>query len=299
MCQLSPVPFHGDTIFCINHQGQPYTPMRPIVENMGLNWASQSTKLTTNKERWSVAIIATVAQDGVEREMLSIPVRKLPAYLASINPKKVRPELRAKIELYQAESDDALWNYWMKGRAERSAQSSDAPLTPDQQCTLRALVKARVESLPPDARSKGIYPQIWGRFNNHFRIARYSQLPQSRMSEAIEYLTKMEITQRALENPKPKALPASYPLLAEAGASCMAEILNLRGSLFKASVDLKAVMQMGLSHGNSQNLGEVQRTFSQSLGQSVDAFFMSINHNMIAIEHMFRAFMEAEKLIHG
>lgn len=298
MCQLSPVPFHGDTIFCIEHHNQPYTPAKPIVENLGLAWQAQARKLTENKGRWGVIIMVIPSESG-EQQTLCLPVRKLPAYLASINPKKVRPELRAKIELYQAESDDALWNYWMKGRAERSAQSSDAPLTPDQQCTLRALVKARVESLPLDARSKGIYPQIWGRFNNHFRIARYSQLPQSLMSAAIEYLAKMEITQRAVDNPEPKALPASYPLLAEAGASCMAEILNLRGSLFKASVDLKAVMQMGLSHGNSQNLGEVQRAFSQSLGQSVDAFFMSINHNMIAIEHMFRAFMEAEKLIHG
>lgn len=298
MCQLSPVPFHGDTIFCINHHNQPYTPAKPIVENLGLGWASQSQKLNANRERWGVTIIVIPSESG-EQQTLCIPVRKLPAYLASINPKKVRPELRPKIELYQAESDDALWNYWMKGRVERSAQNSDAPLTPDQQCTLRALVKARVESLPADTRSKGIYPQIWGRFNNHFRIARYSQLPQSRMSEAIEYLTKMELGQQAVESPTAKALPAGYPPLAEAGASCMAEILNLRGSLFKASVDLKAIMQMGLSHGNGQNLGEVQRAFAQSLGQSVDAFFMSINHNMIAIEHMFRAFMEAEKLIHG
>ena len=35
MCQLSPVTFHGDTIVCIDYQNQPYTPMRPIVENIG------------------------------------------------------------------------------------------------------------------------------------------------------------------------------------------------------------------------------------------------------------------------
>ena len=127
MCQLSPVTFHGDTIFCIDYQSQPYTPMKPIVENMGLDWGSQSVKLNANKERWTVAIIATVAQDGSEREMLCMPVRKLPSYLNSINPRKVRPELRAKIELYQAESDDALWNYWMHGRAERSAPNPSPP----------------------------------------------------------------------------------------------------------------------------------------------------------------------------
>ena len=117
MCQLSPVTFHGDTIFCLDYQNQPYTPMRPIVENMGLDWSAQAAKFRANKERWTVVIITTVAQDGNEREMLCMPVRKLPSYLNSINPRKVRPELRAKIELYQAESDDALWNYWMHGRA--------------------------------------------------------------------------------------------------------------------------------------------------------------------------------------
>lgn len=210
MCELSPVTFHGDTIFCIDYQNQPFTPMRPIVENMGLGWASQSQKLNANKERWTVTNIVTVAQDGVEREMLSMPVRKLPAWLNSINPKKVRPELRAKIELYQAESDDALWNYWMNGRAEREPAEnldtlppSDAPLTPDQQCTLQAIVKAKVEGIPAEQRGKGLYPQIWSRFNNYFRLGSYKQLPQRRMSEAVTYLTQMELT--------PKALPAGNP----------------------------------------------------------------------------------------
>lgn len=100
MCQLFPVPFHGDTIFCIDYQNQPYTPMKPIVENMGLVWAAQSVKLNANKERWGVSIIE-IPSNGGEQEMLCMPVRKLPSYLNSINPRKVRPELRAKIELYQ------------------------------------------------------------------------------------------------------------------------------------------------------------------------------------------------------
>ncbi len=131
MCELSPVTFHGDTIFCIEHQNQPYAPMRPIVENMGLDWKSQSAKLNANKGRWAtVAIITTVAQDGREREMLCLPVRKLPAFLASINPRKVRPELRERIELYQAECDDALWNYWMHGKAERPARNIADDIVP-------------------------------------------------------------------------------------------------------------------------------------------------------------------------
>ena len=178
MCQLSPVPFHGDTIFCIDYQDQPYTPMRPIVENMGLDWGGQAVKLKANKERWTVEIISTVAQDGIEREMLSMPVRKLPSYLNSINPRKVRPELRERIELYQAESDDALWNYWMHGRAERPApqpQPADGPLTPALRAELKAIVDAKLSTAPADVQGKA-RAEIWTRFNRHFKIAEYAQL---------------------------------------------------------------------------------------------------------------------------
>lgn len=118
MCQLSPVPFHGDTIFCVEHEGQPYSPLKPIVENMGLDWKVQYRKISANKDRWGM-VIMTIPSAGGEQKMLCLPLRKLAAWLASINPKKVRQELRTKIELYQAESDDALWNYWMKGKADR------------------------------------------------------------------------------------------------------------------------------------------------------------------------------------
>ena len=217
MCKLNPITFHGDTIFCIDYCGEPYTPMKPIIENMGLGWASQTQKLNANKERWGVTIIVTPT-DGGEQETLCMPVRKLPAYLNTINPKKVKIAIRDRVILYQNESDNALWDYWTKGRAERKQHLDpephnqpqptqpalpplDAPITPDQQCTLQSLVKARVDAIPQEERTNAIYPQIWGRFKNHFRIAKYNQLPQTRLAEAIEYLAKLEIKKSKKQQP--------------------------------------------------------------------------------------------------
>lgn len=77
---------------------------------------------------------------------------------------------------------------------------ADASLTPDQQCIIRAIVKARIDG---KGLNKGqvmsMYQQVWSRFNNHFRIPRYSELPQSRMSEAVEYLVSMEVRPRKVE----------------------------------------------------------------------------------------------------
>lgn len=89
--------------------------------------------------------------------------------------------------------------------------ASDAPITPDQQCTLQALVKARVESIPKAERPKGLYPQIWSRFNNHFRIARYCQLPQSRLSEAIAYLARMDLAPALPSAPLPAPKQDNVP----------------------------------------------------------------------------------------
>lgn len=118
---LSPVSFHGDTIFCTTIDGQPFAPVKPIIENLGLGWASQSQKLNANQERWGITIIVIPSESGDQRT-LCMPVRKLPAFLASINPNKVKAELRPKIELYQAECDNALWDYWTKGKAERPVE---------------------------------------------------------------------------------------------------------------------------------------------------------------------------------
>lgn len=228
MCKLSPVPFHGDTIFCIDYQNQPFTPMRPIVENMGLDWGGQAVKLKANKERWTVEMISTVAQDGVEREMLSMPVRKLPAWLNSINPKKVRAELRPKIELYQAESDDALWNYWMNGRAEQpsreSVEVSGTLLPPELRSELKGIVDAKLSTYPASVQGKA-RSEIWTRFNRHFRIAEYAQLPAERMAEARDYLIELEVKSLKALPTAPTAVPGVEEDLAFIRA-CTREIME-------------------------------------------------------------------------
>lgn len=117
--QLEPVPFHGDTIFAVEHNGEPFAPVRPITENMGLAWKPQFVKLMANKERWGVTIMVTPSAGGLQ-DTVCIPVRKVAGFLSTIHHKKVKPELQAKILAYQNECDDALWQYWTTGRAERS-----------------------------------------------------------------------------------------------------------------------------------------------------------------------------------
>jgi len=117
MYELQSVSFHNDTVYLVNNDGVPYFPVRPLVENMGLTWQGQHIKLTTQKKWSTVTMITTVAADGKQRKMLCLPLRKLPAFLYSIEADKVRPDLKEKVEIYQEECDEVLWNYWTKGFA--------------------------------------------------------------------------------------------------------------------------------------------------------------------------------------
>lgn len=59
--------------------------MRPVVEGMGLDWASQLTKLKESQSRFNHCDIASVGADGRQREMTCIPLRRYPMWLATIN----------------------------------------------------------------------------------------------------------------------------------------------------------------------------------------------------------------------
>src|SRR5690554_6507938 len=116
--QLMPVPFYEDTVVLVGQGNEPLVAMKPVVVNMGLSWDGQLRKLGEKFNSVTCVTTATGA-DGKQYEMICLLLRKLPACLYSINPSRVKPELRDKIIRYQEECDDALWDYWTKGSAVR------------------------------------------------------------------------------------------------------------------------------------------------------------------------------------
>jgi len=118
---LVAIDFHGDQIVTFQKGGEPFVAMRRVVENIGLAWQSQHIKLREQADRFNCHDMVTVGADGKSREMLAMPVAKLPLWLATINPNKITdPAKRQKVEWYQSESAIVLHDYWTKGVAVRS-----------------------------------------------------------------------------------------------------------------------------------------------------------------------------------
>lgn len=87
------VPFYGDALYVVDHHGEPYTPMKPIVKGMGMDWMGQLTKI---RQRFSSTVeeIPMVAEDGKRRIMVCLPLRKLagcrPLALTRLSQKSAR-----------------------------------------------------------------------------------------------------------------------------------------------------------------------------------------------------------------
>ena len=107
------VPFHGSNLIIVEHNNEPYTPMKPIVEGIGLDWRTQARKLRSNSTRWGVVMMTTHSLDK-HNQTTCIPLRKLFGWLQTLQPSRIRDDIRETVIQYQNECDDVLWQYWSK-----------------------------------------------------------------------------------------------------------------------------------------------------------------------------------------
>ncbi len=109
--ELINVPFHDEEVMMIERNGEPYVPIKPYCERLGIDPKSQRNKIWASPERYG-GVIITLPSAGGEQDTTCIPLRKFPIWLYSIKPNKVRPDLKADVIRYQNECDDVLWQHW-------------------------------------------------------------------------------------------------------------------------------------------------------------------------------------------
>lgn len=196
------VPFHGAELLLIQHDGQPYTPMKPIVEGMGLDWGGQHKKLAANQDRWGVSVME-IPSPGGPQEALCLPLRKLGGWLMTVHASRVRSEVRAKVIEYQNECDDVLWQYWNEGVAVNPRMpfvvNDGDVLTADQQETLRLMVKTLAERLPKKQQGAATI-KAWSKLKAHFKVP-YRQIPQAEFTEAVSIVTRTAAEWEVVEDP--------------------------------------------------------------------------------------------------
>ncbi|MBD2781960.1 phage antirepressor N-terminal domain-containing protein, partial [Xenorhabdus szentirmaii] len=174
------VPFHGDHLYLVNYNGEPYVPMRPIVDGMGLAWQSQLEKI---KQRFksTVTEIVIVAADGKKRNMACLALRKLAGWLATISPNKVKASIRDKVIRYQEECDDVLYEYWTTGEVKAKKT------TVEDRTPLRGLVNTLMGKY--GINSKKLFQMV----HHEFGVSHINELTDEQLPSAIEYLATKAI----------------------------------------------------------------------------------------------------------
>lgn len=201
----SSVQFHGQPIITAMAAGVAYVAMKQVVENIGIDWAAQFVKLRNQKDKFNCCDIPMVAADGKIRNLLCIPLKKLNGWLFSINPSKVRADIREKLIQYQEECFTVLHDYWTKGKADNPRKKT----TVDERTPLRDAVNMLV------SKKHLMYPEAYAMIHQRFNVESIEDLSAMQIPEAIEYVHRVVLEGEFLgkqgDLPAPK-LEINFPL---------------------------------------------------------------------------------------
>lgn len=172
------VPFNGQQIITAMAAGIAYVAMKPVVENLGMSWGTQQQKLMKSLAKFNCIHMNMVAADGKLRKLLCLPLKKLNGWLFSINPEKVRADIRDKLIKYQEECFTVLHDYWTKGVAVKTAPET----TVDDRTPLRGIVNRIM------GKYGMTYQAVYKLVHKEFGVKHIDELSPRQTAEAVEYL---------------------------------------------------------------------------------------------------------------
>lgn len=293
------VPFHGNNLYVVNYNGQPYVPMRPIVEGMGMDWTGQLNKLK-QKFKSTVEEISIVAADGKERNMICLALRKLAGWLHTISPNKVKPEIRDKVIQYQEECDDVLYEYWttgeVKAKPRKQVKQIAGRITSEQQEAIKQLVLNRGKALPKDKQAKAMIT-MWSSLKSHFGCT-YKEIDSDKFTEALslaarvplegEYLPKQTerfVGCRVLHHYDDKGAIVKSEIAADdeqlTSPKVFADLAESRGYVMvkKDEIGNSAISKMNVNALHSHIIG-IQQLYIDNIRPSLQALKSSLEVTM-------------------
>lgn len=184
------ISFNHQSLVTFKQNGTHYTAMKPICENIGLDWKSQYSRMKRDDVLNSTMVIITiVAEDGKKREMICLPIEYLNGWLFGIDINRCKPEIRDTLIKYKKECYQALHDYWFNGKAERKT-------TVDDRTGLRNAVNMLVSK-------KGlIYSDAYNLVHQYMNVERIEDIPADKLQSAVEYVHRIVLEGELITEPK-------------------------------------------------------------------------------------------------
>ena len=189
MNTITTIDFNGQPLITIEQDGIHYTAVKPICENIGLNWDAQRKRISRDDVLSEGAVIMTAPSKGGNQEMLCLPIDYLNGWVFGVDAKRVKPEIKDTLIQYKKECYKVLHDYWHTGAAIDPRTNQDLPSSVKDR---NGLVKAAHIT----QYKLGIgYDDVFSLIHHRFNVDKLGDLTVSQVGEATEYIQRMRYPQ--------------------------------------------------------------------------------------------------------
>lgn len=186
---IKTIDFNGQSLITIQQDGIHYAAVKPIAENIGLDWKSQHKRITRDDVLNSVMVImTTTGTDGKQYDMTCLPIDYLNGWLFGIDAKRVKPEIKAPLIQYKMQCYKVLHDYWHTGQAIHPSANEELPSSVKDRNGLIKTVHMTMKRL--DLGFSEAFNLVLHRFN----VQHVGDLTVSQVGEATEYLHRLMFT---------------------------------------------------------------------------------------------------------
>ena len=189
MNTITTIDFNGQPLITIEQDGIHYTAVKPICENIGLNWDAQRKRISRDDVLSEGAVIMTAPSKGGNQEMLCLPIDYLNGWLFGVDAKRVKPEIKDTLIQYKKECYKVLHDYWHTGAAIDPRTNQDLPSSVKDRIGL-------VKAAHITQYKLGIgYDDVFSLIHHRFNVDKLGDLTVSQVGEATEYIQRMRYPQ--------------------------------------------------------------------------------------------------------
>jgi hypothetical protein len=107
------VKFNNQQVPVFFHNEKPYVVMKPICENIGLDWRSQLKRIKRNQVLNQGVVMMTTPSVKGDQDSVALPLGMLNGWLMGVDANKVRLEIKDILIKYQLECYDVLYKHFM------------------------------------------------------------------------------------------------------------------------------------------------------------------------------------------
>lgn len=194
---IKTIDFNGQQLITIEQDGIHYTAVKPICENIGLDWNGQFQRIKRDDVLNSVmCVIHITGADNKKYEMTCLPIEFLNGWLFGVDAKRVKPEVKAPLIQYKMQCYKVLHDYWHTGQAIHPSANEELPSSVKDRNGLIKTVHMTMKRL--DLGFSEAFNLVLHRFN----VPHVGDLTVSQVGDAVEYLHRLMFTGHSTSAPE-------------------------------------------------------------------------------------------------